>query len=55
MSYCLACGMNRDTDGGMCGQCREDRRVKVGMEAKCVRVRVLREASRERMRAHRGT
>ena len=27
MGYCLACGKNRETVGGLCEQCRVDRAV----------------------------
>lgn len=42
MGYCLACGMSRDTSGGLCKQCADDRRAKLDMEAKYNHAQVMR-------------
>ena len=48
MPYCLSCGMLRDTKGGFCDQCRADMGQRKTAEAKCERVRILREINRSK-------
>lgn len=48
MPYCLSCGKLRDTIGGFCQQCRIDAATRKSTEAKCDRIRILKEVNRNR-------